>query len=430
MDAERPERAPSAAWLSRRTLLGTAAGFAAGATAAVAVAARQADGQDGPWLDVRGFGAAGDGVADDTGAVQAAIDAVEATGGGLVVFPPGTFRCNVLVGSRVGLLGSGTRATTLKAVAGSNRSVVEGRGFASLAGSAKQTPETRGDNYVTLDSLTIDGDRASNAAGSGIRIWGRSHLFQNLVVQSCAEDGIVLEFTTHDGGEIEDDLEAFFDNVKTIKNGGNGWTHRGPHDSILSNFVTFSNDGWGFASSSAAGSFNGGISGRGWNSWLNGRGSFDFGTTLGFLSDSQATGQFTGVGIQLAAGSGSSRLTGILISAHETGLVLRGTNHLFSGVVIGCHNEEDSGGAGIVLDGAGLCLIDAVGSENHTAVEIRSEGAPNVLRGRFNVPGGRTLLAGDPDVDSSVDLVGIGSDGTASYVQLPGGRVVDRARRS
>ncbi len=45
----------------------------------------------GPWVDVRAFGATGDGATDDTSAIQAAIDYADSKGGGTVFFPHGTY---------------------------------------------------------------------------------------------------------------------------------------------------------------------------------------------------------------------------------------------------------------------------------------------------------------------------------------------------
>lgn len=42
-------------------------------------------------FNVRDFGAVGDGATDDTEAIQAAIDAAEAAGGGTVYFPAGDY---------------------------------------------------------------------------------------------------------------------------------------------------------------------------------------------------------------------------------------------------------------------------------------------------------------------------------------------------
>ncbi len=409
--------------VNRRSLASMAAGLlaaGAGLGAIGPLAAQSAVPGGAVWLLAADFGATGDGLTDDSAALQMALDTAEQGGGGMVILGSGTFRCNLTIGSRVSLVGMGPRATTLMSVPGANRAVIEGNGFAEWTGTAKVTPETRGANYVGIANLCIDGNRATNETGCGIRIWGRAQIFQDLVVQNCAGDGIFLEFTTHDAGEIEDDLEGFFTNIKTIKNGGNGWLHRGPHDSILSQFVTFSNDGWGFKSEGLRGSYNGGISGTGWNSWLNGLGSFHFGATPGFLSDSSATGE-GGTGIELlAADTGSVRMTGILISGHETGLYLTGSNCTFSGVVLGSVSQQLSGvGRGIVLAGAGLCLIDVAGSGNDVAVAIESETGPNIIRGRFNVPAGGQILMGNVSPATTVDLAQIGGAGSRSLVQIP-----------
>jgi hypothetical protein len=51
-----------------------------------------------PYFNVKTFGATGDGVTDDRAAIQLAINAAIAAGGGVVFFPPGTYACFVVAG--------------------------------------------------------------------------------------------------------------------------------------------------------------------------------------------------------------------------------------------------------------------------------------------------------------------------------------------
>jgi hypothetical protein len=68
----------------------------------------------GPLVDVRAFGAVGNGVTDDTTAIQAAIDSISS---GNIFFPPGTYKFSVLtVPNKVNIIGSGTEATILDSV--------------------------------------------------------------------------------------------------------------------------------------------------------------------------------------------------------------------------------------------------------------------------------------------------------------------------
>jgi len=68
-----------------------------------------------PWVDVRAYGAKRDGSTDDSKAIQAAIDAVP-TDGGIVFFPPGTYKINTgltISSSNVYLIGAGSESTIL-----------------------------------------------------------------------------------------------------------------------------------------------------------------------------------------------------------------------------------------------------------------------------------------------------------------------------
>jgi hypothetical protein len=67
-------------------------------------------------VNVLDFGAVGNGVADDTAAIQAAIDAVSATGGGAVLFQNGTYKVtsNILIDNDyVGIVGSSQGVTII-----------------------------------------------------------------------------------------------------------------------------------------------------------------------------------------------------------------------------------------------------------------------------------------------------------------------------
>lgn len=69
--------------------------------------------QSGQWLIPTGV--VGDGVADDTGAIQAALDIIAAAGGGTVYLPRGTYLLKnpLFLGSKTTLRGSGKSATII-----------------------------------------------------------------------------------------------------------------------------------------------------------------------------------------------------------------------------------------------------------------------------------------------------------------------------
>jgi len=99
-------------------------------------------------VSVKDFGAVGDGVADDTAAIQAAVDAMAALpAGGTVYLPAGVYGINgaalgLNLPSRVALAGAGPNCTELKNITDNWRMVIG----------------IRGGNEIGISDLTINGD--------------------------------------------------------------------------------------------------------------------------------------------------------------------------------------------------------------------------------------------------------------------------------
>jgi hypothetical protein len=190
----------------------------------------------------------------DSAACQAAEAYLASINGGILQFQGRTYLCNFLVDSNVWLRGAATGATTLMSAPGSNLDVVQGKHFLSLVNTAWRIPETRGDNFVRITDMTIDGNKAHNSSGYGIRIWGHSMYWDNVTVQNCVHDGIFTQYSDAAGGSFFPsdpklgESAPYFDHIKTIANGGNGWTYNGPGDGSIRSMINSFDGGWGLQS--------------------------------------------------------------------------------------------------------------------------------------------------------------------------------------
>lgn len=125
-----------------------------------------------PWFDVSAFGAIGDGVTDDSAAVISAIQAAYNAGGGIVVFPRGTY----LILSQLAIPNDGASVPSQPSI----RLTGAGSAMASADNGANITPrsgtildlrnnattakiDTRGAGYLEIDHLTLK-DGGSDAA--------------------------------------------------------------------------------------------------------------------------------------------------------------------------------------------------------------------------------------------------------------------------
>jgi polygalacturonase len=145
---------------------------------------------------VADHGAAGDGVADDSGAIAAAIAAAGGAGG-IVYFPPGVYRLGsrIELRSGVSLLGAGSAVSTLRADAGVAAGVIVGLQADAITD-------------VTVSQLTVDG--AGLAGVNGVQVTaGRAIVVERLVVRDALR-GIWLNDTV-DSRIVECDVRGAAD---------------------------------------------------------------------------------------------------------------------------------------------------------------------------------------------------------------------------
>lgn len=146
-------------------------------------------------VNIRWFGAKGDGTTDDTQAIQAAINAVYAAGGGSVYVPAqGVFRfTSVNVKAKVALVGCGG---TLKLKDNHCTS-------ASTAYYLIHNMNPAGGCYpdVTIDGIRLDGNRtggnASYTVADGLTIGGENAVVRNCTITNVPDSGIMFSGATN-----------------------------------------------------------------------------------------------------------------------------------------------------------------------------------------------------------------------------------------
>lgn len=145
------------------------------------------------------FGAAGNGVADDTAAINAAIAALTAAGGGTLYFPIGTYKVTSTItvsGSFIALQGQKTANTTIAASFG-NADVFQFTG-----------------NWYYIDGLIFNGTAASYTAGYCLNFVGnQGYVWVNDLVINNGFSGIGLNGTTQQNVWISNSQISFINSV-------------------------------------------------------------------------------------------------------------------------------------------------------------------------------------------------------------------------
>lgn len=202
------------------------------------------------------FGAKGDGVTDDTAAIQAAIDACNAAGGGIVTIPSGTYIVTETIVLKTGvyLRGQGIYSTLIYLADGSDCDIIKSENYDILVGTNAYYPNnTNVPHFFGLGDLRIDGNKSNQTTGDGVKFYGNAIFMQGTtLIENCYNDNLVTEganagaFTGVDGWKGQE--EGFFENVISRFAGRYGWYFRGPKDSHIGTYLgVLSDDGdYGF----------------------------------------------------------------------------------------------------------------------------------------------------------------------------------------
>lgn len=219
----------------------------------VGAVARSYDAKLGEIISVKDFGAVGDGVTDDTLAIQAAIDYAEtfsATGGAAVIFPAGKYGYTSLTitANNVVLKGDGevylvkTTATGDGLVVGNQAGRVFGvdiRGFqlgSSVTGTAGNLI-----SFINTGQCGVYGLTQTAAFGApwvGIRVTNASQFtFSDQQWQDCGSDGIVFE----------DCVDIYIDNSRSDSCDGSGFVFNKVAGVYASNVTAYDNGVHGYS---------------------------------------------------------------------------------------------------------------------------------------------------------------------------------------
>lgn len=205
------------------------------------------------FLNVKDFGARGDGMTDDTAAITAAINAANSAGGGGVFFPAGTFVSGTqLLYSNVHLFGAGFEATVLQLKAGANADLLQGsiNGYGATLvniGSAFQSGLNGGVANWSVQNMTLDGNTNNQTGGPSwcIRVYGLGYVLSNVHIKHGYSGGIYSDWNGT-SPPITGNMEAQLINVKVYETGaagGTGIKWGGPHDSHFTNVFSFRHAG-------------------------------------------------------------------------------------------------------------------------------------------------------------------------------------------
>lgn len=174
------------------------------------------------FISVKDFGAVGDGVTDDTAAIQSAYDFLVSQGGGTLRLPSGIYKCN----SSIIFTGTDTDQNSAKIFI---------RGDGNLSTILDFSTSTVGSDGVQITGagrINLQGFTVKDAKNYGINVNAGQNPGDATYVSRFTLRDIVVTGSTSHGIRLANAYMGLLENIESRNNGGDGFHFAGNHTSI------------------------------------------------------------------------------------------------------------------------------------------------------------------------------------------------------